>query len=248
MNTFKGMFLLKKEKNETVCAIKELCDSYSGRQANNTKEEKKLYRDYFHDVNECLRECFYETFGSIRRCLAFAYKAQHTDDICYQRVALYRIFCFFMELYRTVPEAISINDFPSCKDLLQLSEEDLVSAANDLVGDKIVKSKVSIVLLGKGMDSLIKIGDVMAFYDNMANEMQADINEKGLSDISLESFLLKKAKAEYAYCFLAMLKVGHSIGKEAKSIQEAQKDIEQYESFCLQNNIGNLTISNNPQF
>ena len=39
MNTFKGMFLLKKEKNETVCAIKELCDSYSGRQANNTKEE-----------------------------------------------------------------------------------------------------------------------------------------------------------------------------------------------------------------
>jgi hypothetical protein len=39
MNTFKGLFLLKKEKNETVCAIKELCDSYSGRQANNTKEE-----------------------------------------------------------------------------------------------------------------------------------------------------------------------------------------------------------------
>jgi len=60
--------------------------------------------------------------------------------------------------------------------------------------------------------------------------------------------LLKKAKAEYAYCFLAMLKVGHSIGKEAKSIQEAQKDIVQYESFCLQNNIGNLIISNNPQF
>ena len=88
----------------------------------------------------------------------------------------------------------------------------------------------------------------MAFYDNMANEMQADINEKGLSDISLESFLLKKAKAEYAYCFLAMLKVGHGIGKEAKSIQEARKAIEQYEDFCQQNSIGNLTISNNTLF
>lgn len=248
MNTFKGMFLLKKEKNETVCAIKELCDSYSGRQANNTKEEKSLYHNYFHDVNECLKECFYETFGSIRRCLAFVYGAQHTDDICYQRVALYRVFCFFMELYRIVPDAISINDFPSCKDLLLLSEEDLVSAANDLVGNNVVKSKVSFVLLGKGMDNLIKIGDVMAFYDNMANEMQADINEKGLADISLESFLLKKAKAEYAYCFLALLKVGRGIGKEAKSIHEARKNIEQYEDFCQQNNIGNLIISKNTQF
>ena len=137
-----------------------------------------------------------------------------------------------MELYRTVPDAISINDFPSCKDLLQLSEEDLVSVANDLVGNKVVKSKVSFVLLGKGMDNLIKIGDVMAFYDNIVNEMQADINEKGHSEISLESFLLMKAKAEYAYCFLAMLKVGHGIEKEAKSIQEVRKDIEQYESFC----------------
>lgn len=248
MNTFKGMFLLKKEKNETVCAIKVLCDSYSGRQANNTKEEKSLYHDYFHDVNECLKECFYETFGSIRRCLAFVYGAQHTDDICYQRVALYRVFCFLMELYRIVPDAISINDFPSCKDLLLLSEEDLVSAANDLVGNNVVKSKVSFVLLGKGMDNLIKIGDVMAFYDNMANEMKADINEKGLSDISLESFLLKKAKAEYAYCFLALLKVGRGISKEAKSIHEARKDIEQYEDFCQQNNIGNLIISKNTQF
>ena len=88
------------------------------------------------------------------------------------------------------------------KNLLQLSEEDTVSAANDLVGNNVVKSKISFVLLGKGMDNLIKIGDVMAFYDNMANEMKADINEKVFSDISLESFLLKKAKAEYAYCFL----------------------------------------------
>ena len=247
MNTFKGMFLLKKEKNETVCAIKELCDSYSGRQANNTKEEKSLYHEFFHDVNECLKECFYETFGSIRRCLAFVYGAQHTDDICYQRVALYRVFCFLMELYRIVPDAIFINDFPSCKDLLQLSEEDMVSAANDLVGNNVVKSKISFVLLGKGMDNLIKIGDVMAFYDNMANEMKADINEKVFSDISLESFLLKKAKAEYAYCFLALLKVGRGIGKEAKSIHEARKDIEQYEDFCQQNCIGNLVISNNTQ-
>ena len=229
------------------CAIKELCDSYSGRQANNTKEEKSLYHEYFHDVNECLKECFYETFGSIRRCLAFVYGAQHTDDICYQRVALYRVFCFLMELYRIVPDAISINDFPSCKDLLQLSEEDMVSAANDLVGNNVVKSKISFVLLGKGMDNLIKIGDVMAFYDNMANEMKADINEKVFSDISLESFLLKKAKAEYAYCFLALLKVGRGIGKEAKSIHEARKDIEQYEDFCQQNCIGNLVISNNTQ-
>ena len=247
MNTFKGMFLLNKEKNETVCAIKELCDSYSGRQANNTKEEKSLYHEFFHDVNECLKECFYETFGSIRRCLAFVYGAQHTDDICYQRVALYRVFCFLMELYRIVPDAIFINDFPSCKDLLQLSEEDMVSAANDLVGNNVVKSKISFVLLGKGMDNLIKIGDVMAFYDNMANEMKADINEKVFSDISLESFLLKKAKAEYAYCFLALLKVGRGIGKEAKSIHEARKDIEQYEDFCQQNCIGNLVISNNTQ-
>ena len=248
MDTFKGMFLLKKEKNVTICAIKELCDNYSGRQTNNIKEEKSLYRAYFYDVNECLKECFYETFGSIRRCLAFANGAQNSDDICYQRVALYRVFCFLMELYRAVPDAISINDFPSCKDLLQLSADDLVSAANDLVGNQVVKGKVSFILLGKGMDNLIKIGNVMAFYDNMVNEMQADINEKGHSEISLESFLLMKAKAEYAYCFLAMLKVGHGIEKEAKSIQEAQKDIEQYEDFCQLNSIGSLVISNNTQF
>lgn len=248
MNTFKGMFLLKKDKETTACAIKELCDSYSGRKANNIKEEKSLYRSFFHDVNKCLKEFFYETFGSIRRCLAFANGAQHTDDIYYQRVALYRVFGFLMELYGTVPDAISINDFPSCKELLKLSADDLVSAANDLVGNQVVKGKVSFILLGKGMDNLIKIGDIMAFYDNMVNEMQADINEKGHSDISLESFLLKKAKAEYAYCFLAMLKVGHGIGKEAKSVIDAQKDIMQYEDYCQQNNIGNLVISNNTRF
>ena len=248
MNTFKGMFLLKKDKETTACAIKELCDSYSGRKANNIKKEKSLYRSFFHDVNKCLKDFFYETFGSIRRCLTFANGAQYTDDICYQRVAIYRVFGFLMELYRTVPDAISINDFPSCKELLKLSAEDLVSAANDLVGNQVVKGKASLILLGKGMDNLIKIGDVMAFYDNMANEMQADINEKGLLDISLESFLLMKAKAEYAYCFLAMLKVGHGIGKEAKSVIDAQKDIMQYEDYCQQNNIGSLVIANNTQF
>ena len=248
MNTFKGMFLLKKDKETTACAIKELCDSYSGRKANNIKEEKSLYRGFFHDVNKCLKEFFYETFGSIRRCLTFANGAQYTDDICYQRVAIYRVLVFLMELYGTVPDAISINDFPSCKELHKLSAEDLVSAANDLVGNQVVKGKVSFILLGKGMDNLIKIGDVMAFYDNMANEMQADINEKGLLDISLESFLLMKAKAEYAYCFLAMLKVGHGIGKEAKSVIDAQKDIMQYEDYCQQNNIGSLVIANNTQF
>lgn len=248
MNTFKGMFLLKKEKETTVFAIKRLCDSYSSKQANNTKEEKGLYRNYFHDVKELLKEYFHESFGSIRRCLAFANGAQLTDDIYYQRVACFRVLCFLLELYRTVPDAISINDFPSCKDLLKLSSEDLVSTANDLVGNKVVKGQVSLALLGKEVENLIKIGDVMAFYENMANEMQADINEKGLSDISLESFLLKKAKAEYAYCFLAMLKVGQGVGKGAQSVIDAQKDIRQYEDYCQQNNIGNFIISNNTQF
>ena len=198
MNTFKGMFLLKKDKETTACAIKELCDSYSGRKANNIKEEKSLYRSFFHDVNKCLKDFFYETFGSIRRCLTFANGAQYTDDICYQRVAIYRVFGFLMELYRTVPDAISINDFPSCKELLKLSAEDLVSAANDLVGNQVVKGKASLILLGKGMDNLIKIGDVMAFYDNMANEMQADINEKGLLEAQAEQIRNARNMADWA--------------------------------------------------
>lgn len=47
MKTFKGMFLLKKDKETTVCAIKELCDSYSGRKANNIKEEKVYIVAFF---------------------------------------------------------------------------------------------------------------------------------------------------------------------------------------------------------
>ena len=248
MRIFKGMFLLKKDKELVIGEIKKLCNKYNDKQANDIKTEKSLYQTYFRDVDYCLKDCFYESFGSIRRCLSFVKNAQSSDDLNYKRIAGYRIFFFLMELYQSVPDAISINDFPSCKDLLKLSGEDLVSAANDLVGNKVVKSQVSLALLGKGTENLIKIGDVMAFYDNMASEMQADINEKGLSDISLESFLLKKAKAESAYCFLALLKVGHGIEKEAKSVQEARKDIEQYESFCQQNNVGNLVISNNTQF
>ena len=245
MRIFKGMFLLKKEKDYAVGEIKRLCNKYNDKQTSDTKAEKCLYQSYFRDVEECLKDCFCESFGSIRRCLSFVRYAQSCDDINYKRIARCKIFFFLMELYQLVPDAISISDFPSCKDLLKLSGDDLVSAANDLVGTKVVKGQVSLVLLGKGVENIIKVGDVMAYYDNMITEMQSDINEKGLSNILLESFLLQKAKAEYAYCFLAMLKIEHGIVKETKSVHDAQKDIEQYENMCQQNNIGGLSISNN---
>lgn len=246
MDIYRGMLLLRKDKESTLRDIKSLCDKYNAKQTNNIniQEEKSIYRNYFHDVGVCLKACFYDSFGCIRRCLSFIKFAQSNDDINYQRIAMFRVFGFLMNLYQIVPKAISIDDFPSCKDLLKLSEGDLLSAANDLIGNKVVKGQISLVLLGKDAGELLKISDIMAFYDNMANDMLGDINEKMGVNISLESFLLAKAKAESAYCFLAMLKIGHSIEKETKSVFDARKDIEKYEEICQQNGISGLMISN----
>lgn len=125
---------------------------------------------------------------------------------------------------------IPIKELPSCKKLTELSAEDIVAKAKDLVKNNVVKAGVGIILLGSKAHDVVKIEDVKSYYNDRLNQLNSEILIKGKLISLMEQFLLDKFNAEIGYCNLALFKAGLGIVDELKGLVEVGgKHIEKYE-------------------
>lgn len=128
--------------------------------------------------------------------------------------------------------SIAFKDLPSCKELTKLSPEDIVSSANDLTKNTIVKATTSAVFLGKTIRDAINIMDVRNFYKSNLEELEKELLENNGDVSPIEQFLISKFKAELGYCHIAMFKAGIGGLKEIKTLAEiAHTDIKNHEDF-----------------
>ena len=124
-----------------------------------------------------------------------------------------------------------IKDLPSCKKLAELSAEDIVSKAKDLVKNDFVKAAVGVYLLGSKVNDVVTIGDVKGYYSERLAQLNSEIRTKGKLISPIEQFLLDKFNAEIGYCNIALFKAGIGAAEELKGLVEiGKKHIEKYEN------------------
>jgi hypothetical protein len=102
-------------------------------------------------------------------------KGYQTIDDLDRRRATFDIVDMLCELKDIVRTMVPIKDLPSCKNLTELSAEDIVSKAKDLVKNDIVKAVVGVYLLGSKVNDLVKIEDVKGYYSERLAQLNSEI-------------------------------------------------------------------------
>ena len=241
MNNLNEIYVATKDKEYVLAKIEGLCQKYNSRNGVNYEQQKALFRSYCHDTIEVFRECFETTMLGITRCISKVERFRKLDNIDIGASTLV-ILKMLVDLKELVSSMIPIKDLPSCKNLIGLSAEDLITKAKDLVKNDIVKVGAGAILLGSKINDVIKIEDVKDYYHRNLEELQNEIKLKGNQVSFIEQFLLDKFNAEIGYCNLALVKTGIGITEELKDMAEiGRKHIDNFENLYRYED-GNLLL------
>lgn len=234
---FNEIYIATKEINYVEARIDELCHKYSTRHVVDYVQQRTLFRSYCHDTIRVFDDCFETSMLGMIRCKnkVLAYKSLDNIDM---RYAVADIIGMLMNLKALVKTMVSIKDLPSCKKLIELSPEDIISKSKDLVKGNVVKATLGVLLLGSKVHDVVKIEDVRNYYSGRLVQLKSEIFAKNEKVSPMEQFLLDKFNAEIGYCNLALFKSGIGITEELKGLADiGKKHIENY-VIHQQNNYG----------
>ena len=219
-----------KDKEYIELELDSLCRKYHDRQGPDYAMRRALFRSYCHDTLQVFNNCFESSLLGITRCAEKVDAYQKSDSIDIES-AVYDIVFMLDNLKSIARSMVSIKDLPSCKNLTELSPEDIVAKSKNLIKSDIIKAGIGSALLGLKINDAVTIIDVRRYYLDLVKELNREIKEKNKAASSCESFLLEKFNAEIGYCNLAMFKTGIGITEELKDLVEiGKKHIEQYEA------------------
>ena len=229
MRKMNEIFIAIKETDYIEKEISKLCEKYNNRLGADYVQQRAIFRSYCYDTIKLFEDCFEMSMLGIQRC-ALKVKGYQTKDDLDIRLASYDIVEMLCELKDIVKTMVPIKDLPSCKKLTELSAEDIVSKAKDLVKNDIVKAVVGVCLLGSKVNDVVKIEDVKGYYNERLAQLNIEIQTKGKAISGMEQFLLDKFNAEIAYCNIALFKAGIGAAEELKGLVEiGKKHIEKFE-------------------
>ena len=229
MGKMNEIFVAIKETDYIEAQIGGLCEKYNNRCGVDYVQQRALFRSYCYDTIKLFEDCFETSMLGIQRCVAKVKGYQTIDDLDIRR-ATFDIVDMLCELKDIVRTMVPIKDLPSCKRLTELSAEDIVSKAKDLVKNDIVKAVVGVYLLGSKVNDLVKIEDVKGYYSERLAQLNSEIQTKGKGISPMEQFLLDKFNAEIGYCNIALFKARIGAAEELKGLAEiGKKHIERFE-------------------
>ena len=211
------LFVAVKETDYVEAQIGALCEKYSNRCGADYVQQRALFRSYCYDTIKLFEDCFETSMLGIQRCVAKVKGYQTIDDLDI-RIARLDIVELLSELKDIVRTMVPIKDLPSCKKLTELSGEDIISKAKDLVKNDFVKAAVGAYLLGSKVNDVVKIEDVKGYYSERLAQLNGEIQTKGKGISPMEQFLLDKFNA------------GIGAAEELKGLVEiGKKHIEKFE-------------------
>ena len=229
MGKMNEIFVAVKETDYIEAQIGELCEKYSNRFGANFVQQRALFRSYCYDTIKLFEDCFETSMLGIQRCKTKVEVYRKIDDLDIGK-AVFDIVDMLCDLKDIVRTMVPIKDLPSCKKLIELSAEDIVSKAKDLVKNDIVKAVVGVYLLGSKVNDVVKIEDVKGYYSERLAQLNSEILTKGKLISPMEQFLLDKFNAEIGYCNIALFKAGIGAVEEYKGLVEiGKKHIEKFE-------------------
>lgn len=229
MGKMNELFVALKETDYIEAQIGGLCEKYNNRCGADYVQQRALFRSYCYDTIKLFEDCFETSMLGIQRCVAKVKEYQTIDDLDIRlaRIDIVEMLCELKDIVKTM---VPIKDLPSCKRLTELSAEDIVSKAKDLVKNDIVKAVVGVCLLGSKVGDVVKIEDVKGYYCERLGQLNIEIQTKGKGISPMEQFLLDKFNAEIGYCNIALFKAGIGAAEELKGLAEiGKKHIEKFE-------------------
>ena len=229
MGKLNEIFVALKETDYIEAQIGGLCEKYNNRFGADYVQQRALFRSYCYDTIKLFEDCFETSMLGIQRCITKVEVYRRIDDLDIRR-ATFDIVDLLCELKDMVRTMVPIKDLPSCKKLTELSAEDIVSKAKDLVKNDFVKAAVGAYLLGSKGNDVVKIEDVKGYYSERLAQLNSEIQTKGKGISPMEQFLLDKFNAEIGYCNIALFKAGIGAVEEYKGLVEiGKKHIEKFE-------------------
>lgn len=225
----RGIFVIN-DKENAVAQIEHLCKKYSSKNAANNVQSIALFKAYCRETISMLETCFATEMQGAARCKRFVEAFLLTDDINNTQAATIQIFDMLMQLWNIAQNAIRIKDMPSCKKLTELSTEDAIAAATDLIKSDIVKGIAKSWILGTKIKDAIEISDIHKYYNDQIKELQKELQEEQREITPIEQFLMDKFNAEIGYCDIASIKTGIGTAKEVVGLLDiARKNINKFE-------------------
>ncbi len=225
----RGIFVIK-DKENAVAQIEHLCKKYNSKNAANNVQSVALFKAYCRETISMLETCFATEMQGVTRCKRFVEAFLYTDDINNTQAATIQIFDMLMQLRNIAQNATLIKDLPSCKKLTELSTEDAIAAATDLIKSDIVKGIAKSWILGTKIKDAIEISDIRKYYNDQIEELQKELHEEQHEISPIEQFLMDKFNAEIGYCDIASIKTGIGAAKEVVGLLDiAHKNINKFE-------------------
>lgn len=236
----RGIFVINDKKN-AVAQIEHLCKKYNSKNAANNVQSVALFKSYCRETINMLETCFATEMQGAARCKRFVEAFLLTDDINSTQIATMYIFDMLMQLRNIAQNATLIKDLPSCKKLTEMSTDDAIAAATDLIKSDIVKGIAKSLLLGMKFKDVIEISDVRKYYNDQIEELQKELREEQREISPIEQFLMDKFNAEIGYCDIASIKTGIDVAKEVVGLLDiARKNIKKFEQ-----QLDNMTLQIN---
>lgn len=240
---FYEIYIATKEIDYVEARIDELCCKYNNRHGADYVQQRTLFRSYCHDTIRVFDDCFETSMLGMIRCKnkVRAYESLDNIDIQY---AVANIIGMLLNIKELVKTMIPIKDLPSCKKLLELSPEDIISKSKDLVKGDVVKATLGVLLLGSKVCDVVKIEDIRNYYSGRLVQLKSEIFAKHEQISPIEQFLLDKFNAEIGYCNMALFKSGIGITEELKGLADiGKKHIENYASHYQNNSVQFIPLS-----
>lgn len=137
------------------------------------------------------------------------------------------------ELGRMLNSMIPLKNLPSCKSLLDVSDDIARECVKDMANSKYARIGLGLVSILSKVNDNVTIWNVWQYYNDIVNELEREVYIDMWTLTPIELKLYAKAKVERAYCYKAMLKTNVSFVHELKGIIDeatADNDIRNYEN------------------
>lgn len=229
----RGTFFSVVSKDEVIEKLNKLNERYDSANMSYGHQRVSFLKAYCHGFLDVIDSCFAVDLRAVKRCRASVEKYLRVDDPYLAMIALSDVRDTSANLLTMVKEFIPLDDFPTCKSILDLSVEDALSVANDLSKNTFTKVVIGAGLLGKKIGDVITISDVKSFYQDQISRLESEIAADRDRPSPTEELLLDKFKAELGYCRKAMVKTGIGVTKDIIGlISTADEAIKRYEERC----------------
>lgn len=153
---------------------------------------------------------------------------------------------FFFQLQNLLPYAKKDNEWPSCKDLLNLSEKDIIEKFSELIKDEKLKQDIRTTLKMNTTKDIINVGHLALYYLESLISIENELSSCSDDPYRNKRRLLFKFSEELDYCMQVAFKINVEIAKDKlKEAQETRRRCEEMKnnSLAIEKNNQEATLS-----